>query len=530
LVLFFSSLADVQQKILTIIQFKKKQKKQNKLVDHQRAKNSLIPFLIDQPEELKIWEKSPGLSAFFGGDLSGALTAFDDSFDQLSFQEKLGWVRSHLEWARAYETLDHLSNLLFKTWIKSERDRPNSQLHHPWYDWLEWIKSSSTSPPETLSKNKVLNDWIQLKNLDQADLPQGLDPNYRRWVSFFKAVQTQNLKKASRLLKKIDLNAPMYSAQGQGDLPALSVYDPRVIQSLIQYHASQALSLSREFKGPARSLYAQSLMLLNQNQEALKEINRLLQEGPIDASKSKSFLSLLIASENGSWSDWLNQQKAFKVRLLVSLNQIPKALTFFKQWSAYLSQVHLPSPPSAPPLKQLKTVNSQTLMSTLWLNVGASWLKLPTSDPLLKSFPHLNILIEQRKDFAEQFLEMLEKQTKAQHRSYVISTQILTRWIDRMQLRYGESLLRTDQRVFAISALQGAEDSTAPMRRKNRNRIDLLITTTQANYIMNRHRTALKYLTRMRDNLPSCLFVLEMMSDLLSKKGSSIESNVNGGQ
>ena len=57
----------------------------------------------------------------------------------------------------------------------------------------------------------------------------------------------------------------MYVAEGKNDVPALAVYDPRIISSLIQYHASQALKISKNFEGVTRSLYIQSLLFLNQN-------------------------------------------------------------------------------------------------------------------------------------------------------------------------------------------------------------------------------------------------------------------------
>ena len=76
----------------------------------------------------------------------------------------------------------------------------------------------------------------------------------------------------------------MFKAKGKDEIPALPVYDIRVIPSIQRYHAAMAIEYSKSLDSWGQLLHARALSLYGSHAQAYKILKQLVATPPVHAS------------------------------------------------------------------------------------------------------------------------------------------------------------------------------------------------------------------------------------------------------
>ena len=465
--------------------------------------------LTHDAQALESWEKSDGWVMYYQGQLTKALEAFiSEVKGPLSKQAEIGQARAHLELATTYHHIMEINQFLLPKWLEFERARPNSKIHHNWYNLIEYLavfsepsqKARSSELKQKLDADDTMSTWLSVltgKSESFPDMPR-VNPKYRKWDRFSKAIFGNEFSKATKLMKKLKLDAKITTSKGEGSIPSLTIYDPRLPKVMMTYHAQAVLQRCSEIEWG--SYYcARAYEILGQKKEALEAFKAA-------ADQLKSFTTTAVAP---------NQKNN------PSINEIAHVLVTSHTSMAEFDQEIKTK------IQQLSAASKKTTASTEKMTTSALlWQSMLYS----KELPLPNLLPERRRALGILFNQALEE-AKGKQMNYVASLGLNDRWLDELHYLYAIELVKRDQRVKALKVLNASEEAKSGSRLQGRNRLPRLLLSAYNQLKMGRQRVSSKYFQRLKEILPAISFSLMMTSDILS--GTSFENNgsrVNAGQ
>lgn len=479
--------------------------------DKQALTKSVFVSLSKDAKGLESWEKSDGWVHLYQGQLTKALTAFENEIrsdqKEMASQAEVGHVRTLLELSLSYQHIVEINQHLIMGWLSYERGRPNSSVHAKWYDVIELLHLQSLPLKTTqqtarqdelissLSVDAEMKDWYMflIKGERVSPSTPKVKSSYKRWMKFAEAVESSDLKLAQKKMRKLNTSGLILISKGEEQSPNLEVYDPRIPNVLARYYAKRALQIcdSIEFG----SFYCgRAYELLGDQDKARAKFRASLTQ--LDALLKQS------------------HQHHIKHVLITAHT----ALDGFKDEISHRLTV-----------LGLSKGTPVQVASNLPLDITTSalvWgcLSMPQAQSLPPIFP------ERRRALGILYSQVLEEAQGSQ-KNYVASLGLNDRWLDELHYLYAVELVKRDRRVRALKVLNAAEEAKAGSRLQGRNRLPRLLLSAYNQLKMGRHRVSAKYFQRLKENLSALSFVLVMTSDILS--GKSFDSNgsrANAGQ
>jgi hypothetical protein len=526
----------------TTVNSNKKQQHAISSHDQEALRHSLFMRLSADQSAIRRWEKSDAWVAYYQGQLYQAIEAFNEKPPPLNTSDYIALARIHLSLSESYGTLYEIQKHLLKEWIDAEQKRPRADLHRPWYQWVEYaMRQQAGQKPQTTFAEDMQAWQVIIDSPLTAEVPDEASTAYKRWFSFYQASLASNWSKANKKWKRLKLQHPMFKAKGKDEIPALPVYDIRVIPSVQKYHAAMAIQYSKSLESWGQLLHARALSLYGSHSQAYQVLKQLIAKPPMNAS-----VDLLVLNASTQSNELQIQTLAYAaveahyLHLDKEKYQYLEMLDSFK----YTLPKVLPSPkakakakakPNLEGKKQVslnsniasKTDASQrsnmTLVQQVWYYWARSYLEPKNKIP--------EDMVAKRRVFIQQTLDLVKNESKVEGGfQSVASLGIVERWLDQLYFRLAEASIRSDQRVYAFNILKSLEDLGASMRVQGRNRLNRLILIAFNQLKMNRYRVTSKYLNRIRKELPVIKSLIEMTSDLLSGKAFLYQEKVNAGQ
>jgi hypothetical protein len=413
--------------------------------DIEALKDSVFVALSKDAKDLELWEKSEAWIKLYQGQNDEAIQAFNTEIKaqgQVHPAINIGKVRAQLELAISYQHLSIINRFLIPSWLTYERSRPNSDLHAQWYQLIEILFLSQSSDPkdqkayEALLKqakaSPELSEWLDFL-LEKGSSPKTakIESQYRRWLSFVTLSDTNELDKASKKLSKSKPNGHIFTASGQGKIPDLQVFDPRIPQSL-QNHYAQAvlqacskLTFGSYYCGRAYEILGDSKQALSNYKNALKEHKDLL------AKASQNYIEHVLLSTHSSFKGFADEIKARIKQLEFQHNLGSKSKEANPKQaieSPATSQAELS--PDSKTSSELSSESEATTSELLWL----AYAQEPTQN-LPQLFP------QRRRALGQAFSKALEE-AKGPQLSYVASLGLGDRWLDELHYHYAALLVK----------------------------------------------------------------------------------------
>lgn len=522
----------------TTVHHNKKQEHAISSHDQEALRHSLFMQLSADQSTIRRWEKSDAWVAYYQGQLYQAIEAFNEKPPPLNTSDNIALARMHLSLSESYGTLYEIQKHLLKEWIDAEQKRPRADLHRSWYQWVEYAMQDQAGqkPQAPLAEN--MQAWQAIIDSPlTAEVPDEASTAYKRWFSFYQASLASHWSKANKKWKRLKLQHPMFKAKGKDEIPALPVYDIRIIPSVQKYHAAMAIQYSKSLESWGQLLHARALRLYGSHSDAYQVLKQLIAKPPMNAS-----VDLLVLNA-------ATQSSELQIQALAYAAVEAHYLHLDKEKYQYLEMLHsfkytVPTiPPSSKAKVQSKiegqkqvTSNNNivpktdtfqrsnmTLVQQVWYYWARSYLEPKTKMP--------EDMVAKRRVFIQQTLDLVKNESKVEGGfQSVASLGIVERWLDQLYFRLAEASIRSDQRVYAFNILKSLEDLGASMRVQGRNRLNRLILIAFNQLKMNRYRVTSKYLNRIRKELPVIKSLIEMTSDLLSGKAFLYQEKVNAGQ
>ena len=475
--------------------------------DYKLLQNSIFVSLSKDAKDLELWEKSEAWIKLYQGQVHEALPTFETEIkaqDTVNPAIIVGKLRSQLELAVSYQHLNTVNQFLIKDWLSYERSRPDSDLHKQWYQLIEILYLSQNQQnaldQQSLKKltleakkSEELSEWLSFL-LEGGSSPANIkiETQYRRWQSFTKLLKAKKIAKAGKKLSKLKARGFIFTASGQGKIPDLEVFDPRIPRVLQDYYASAILESCKSV--PFGSYYcARAHEILNETdlaiahyKKAQQELQQLLNQAP------QNYIEHVLLTSHTSFS-------GFEVELRARLHALGEKST---------------DQSGSKTVKQEDSAKSELQKSTpdiLWTAFSQD-----ESQTLPQLFP------ERRRALGQIFSKALENGKGAQL-NYLASLGLNDRWLDELHYLYAGMLIKRDQRVQALKVLNTTEEAKAGSRLQGRNRLPRLLLSSYNQLKMGRYRVSAKYFQRLKAKIPALSFVLVMTSDILS--GKSFENN-----
>lgn len=270
-----------------------------------------------------------------------------------------------------------------------------------------------------------------------------------------------------------------------------------IYASVALQHCEQALKLSGASLA-AEWLAAEAEILLGRNEKALSHLELLLND------KSTAFpLSFVVISE---WTD------------LASL-----------RYAAALMKVLLQPQPKLAQLQAVeKPVVSGSLSKRTSTQVWLAWAVAQLGEtPASDAFP------EDRMLFSHIWSSVLQQLApdggELAGAQDVANLQLIDRLVDLWERRFAEALRKADP-ARAVKLRADAEEKTRAAEPSARNRWPSLAENARDNVTIGRARVALKYLSRLEEQLPAAGAPAELLRDLLTLQAMDQSSNAILGQ
>ena len=523
LFMFIMLACNTQKNTISAVQ---KQKNSFTADEINTLKASLFVTLTGKTDVIQRWEQSNAWIAYYQGQLYQALELFAQQ-SKLSELDAIAVARIHLDLSEIYQNLEDIQRLLLAEWLKSEQGRPRADLHKMWYQWIAYGMQKLLTPDSKTSNHDTANQpeatftdemkpWVQLlTHVDDADVPDQASTAYRKWFSFYKHVSKGNWDKADRLWKRLKLSTPMIKVKGQGDIPALAVYDVRVLSSVQKYHAHMAIRTSKDLQGWGQLIHTQALMQAKKHTKAYQVVQTLLKKVPQTTPEE-----ILVLNS-------VTQEQELHIKAMAYTSVLAHKLGESKACEAWLQKVkdfryqfdHSHSEDT----NQKASKASMSLVQSVWYYWARSFMDQKSKVP--------QALLSKRRAYIQKTLDLVKTESKTPNGfQSVAGLGMVERWLDQLYFRLAEATFRTDQRVYAFNILKSLEDLTAAMRLQGRNRLNRLILIAFNQLKMNRYRVTSKYFNRIRKEFPAIKSLIEMTSDLLSGKAFLNQEKVNAGQ
>lgn len=470
---------------------------------------------------------SDGWRSFFTGAPREALVAFDADVDRVP-EARIGAARAAIELAEAHARLALLVRALTPQMLKAQASRPGADASAAWRSYIDGrlaqargqdpaaafaavpadspaaaFVAAATAPSEAAAADGAAAgdapaaDQAAVAALLRGDaagsdatLPAGGTDAYAERLQIRALVAAGRIKEASKRLERLDPAEPdIVIGEGTG---RLTLRDPIAADVHARLHAARVVELLADDKGWPRLLKADALRMLDRDAEALAELDALLAAPPAEAP-----FAMLVVSDALGVDDLKSQAHALRARLLAEKGDAAGAVAV------------------------VDAMPVTTVGQRVWKSWAGSFAG--KGDPA--AFP------EDRTVVARLYIEAIEALGEAAKGvNDVTELALVDRYVDTLQRRHADALVRLDQPARAVKMREAAEEKTSAQAPSARNALSALTAAALDSVAIGRPRVALKYLSRMSEALPAAKGPDQMLRDLLSHRALEHSGDVTVGQ
>ncbi|MCA9543048.1 MAG: hypothetical protein KC613_01625 [Myxococcales bacterium] len=482
--------------------------------DRAAAKGSWILAIARDPDVLsKLADTAgDGWRGLFVGDPAAAVEGFDAAARSAdAVDARTGLARAALDLADANHSLGLLQVGLTERWLDAVGTRPNAEQTAAWRALIQarlLVRQGkdAAEPLARVGSDPSLAGWVPHLAADAAsplalhlrgqgpapaEWPAGTSETYQQRLGAWAAARQGDWRESQRRLKGHDPEAADF-AIGEG-LERIGFRDPLVAGFEAQIWAARALEAVDKLEGWPAYHAARAELLLGRPKAAAQRLERLLAAPPAEAP-----FAMLALSEFLDRADLLAGVGALRVQALVEAGEKAAAEAAFAKLEG----------------------------TTVGQRVLRSWAGAVLGKPL-----DTGIFPEDRDVLAGALrgeVQALGAAAKGQQDLSQLS--LVERYVDRVQRRYAATLAMSGQPAAAVKARQAAEDKTAAMAPSPRNTLPALAAAAYDQVGIGQRRVALKYLSRMKEQVPAASGPAEMLRDLLSLKAMEHDGSATAGQ
>lgn len=471
----------------------------------------VIAHARDPAPLLALAGTSEGWQALFTGKPGEALETFLRDAET-SPEARIGAARAALELARAHARLGFLVRALTPDLLKAQASRPGAEPGAPWRayisarlatargqdakDALAGVPADSPAAPWAAALAADAQTPLaallrgQAAGID-AELPPGGTAAYAERLAIRALLDAGRFKEARARYDRLDPSAADILV-GEGEAQA-ALRDPVVADIGARIYAAQVVELLGEAGGWPLLLKADALRILGKTDDALAALTALAGAAPAPAAG----LSMLVLSDALGAADLTGRVAAERARLLAEKGDEAGAIALIDA---------LPR-------------------DTVAQRVLRAWAGSFVGRVDAEAFP------EDRTELSKALLEVVAGLGDAAPGAGSINELLLVeRYVDAVQRRFAEALVRMDRPALAVKMRDAAEDKTSAQAPSARNTLSALAAAALDNVGIGRPRVALKYLSRMGEALPAAAGPAEMLRDLLSHRAMQQSGGVTSGQ
>jgi hypothetical protein len=516
-----------------------------------KALSSWLTEVAKDIKPLKAWEDNDGWVAYFQGNHALAFEHFSKQITRfLPIQATndaelivernhtlIGLVRSALSLSETYFHLHTLTADIFEDWQVIEEQRENRTLN---VDQIAWLKSRfSENTFKFDSKNPHFENTAQITSfIEMSEILNGIkydqniildDATFRKLLTFLQE------KKSGLSISMKDQNQKVHHFQDP-----LVHHFYRIAFAVVALQTSQiALALVND-SANTNALRLDEIEAFNEVGQRDLAISRLKSLQTQNLQITQASMDQLILSEILTVQDLPFKQTS----MLISL-QYQQAIDLINQ--GQVAQAQSLDQEAKVLLDGLKTSTAQAHLSAK--------LQLAKATAYQERFKQILNLAQQGKtNFDVNRLSYLPKienpqsewqenqlifpqirqpllkiyQEKIGNDPQIVQFDLPERLINLQQRAYASMMLVQNQLVWALKSFEASEERGLELGGKNT--LNALLQNAIVNLYTQRLRVASKYLNRIRPNLPSIAWALDMLSDLLTHQAQKDQGGVNAGQ
>ncbi len=476
-----------------------------------RFESSWLVGLARDPKPLvELAQSSPGWRALFTGQTREALEAFEEDADK-SPTARTGAARTALELARAHARIGFMIRALTPDLLKVQASRPGAEASAPWRAYIEarLAQSRGADPAAALARipaDAPAAPWAaalksgadtplgallrgEAAGVD-AELPPGGTEAYEIRLRVRALVAAGRVKEARARYGRLEAKAGDVIL-GEGK-ERVALRDPAAADVGARLYAALTVELLADASGWPLLLKADAQRMLGQPDAALATLDALGAAAPAAPG-----LPMLVLSDALDAGDLKEQAAALRARLLAEKGDEPGAG---------------------------KAVDGLA-RGTIGQRVVQAWAGSFIGRVDAEAFP------EDRTVFSRALIDVVTAVGEdAPGAATLAELMLVDRYVDAVQRRFADALVRMDRPALAVKMRDAAEDKTSAQAPSARNALSALTAAALDNVGIGRPRVALKYLSRMSTALPAADGPAEMLRDLLSHKAMEQGSGVTSGQ
>ncbi len=467
--------------------------------ERKRFDASWLVALAGDPKPLvALAESSDGWRSLFTGETRAALDGFMDDAEA-SADARIGAARAALELARAHARIGFLVRALTPKMLEVQASRPGAEAGAPWRAYIEARLAQARGEDASKPSSKIPTDAPaaafaaamapeattplaallrgQAAGLD-AELPPGGTDAYAARLQIRALVDAGKLKEARARFGRLDPKAGDI-VLGTGK-EQVALRDPVAADVGARLYAALTVDLLADTGGWPLLLKADALRMLGKTDDALAALDGL-NTPPADAPG----LAMLVLTDALEADDLVAQAGALRARLLADKGD---------QAGAGKAVDALPR-------------------ETIGQRVVQAWAGSFIGRVDAEAFP------EDRTRFSRNLIDAVTAVgDDAPGAATLAELMLVDRYVDVVQRRFADALVRMDRPALAVKMRAAAEDKTSAQAPSARNALSALAAAALDNVGIGRPRVALKYLSRMSEALPAAAGPADMLRDLLSHK------------
>ena len=530
--------------------------------------SSWLTDLSKDIKPLKAWEENDGWVAYFQGDHALAFDHFSKQItkflpiqatqDAELIEERnhtfIGLIRSAFSLSETYGWLHTLTADIFEDWQVIEAQRENATLNAEQITWLKNRFYQSNLSFE--AKNPYFENSAQISAF--IEISQSLnaikfdqkpilnDESFKKLISFLQE------KKSGLMISVKDQNQKVHQFQDplahhfyQVAFATIALQTAQLAQTVQNTQNKQELGSSMH------ALVLDEIQALSEIGQRDLAINRLKDLESKQLKITQAYPDQILLSDVLSVQDFALKQKSTLIVLLYQkaidlINQgqmiqaqalDQEAKTLLETLKTSTQNAHLSAKLQSSKalayqerFKQILSLASQAKSDTTSKDLNATNFDVNRLSYLPKIQESQTELQETDLLFPQIRQPLLKiYQEKIGNDPQIVQFDLPERLINLQQRAYASIMLVQNQLVWALKSFEASEERGLELGGKNT--LNALLQNAIVNLYTQRLRVASKYLNRIRPNLPSIAWALDMLSDLLTHQAQKDQgSGVNAGQ
>jgi hypothetical protein len=323
-----------------------------------------------------------------------------------------------------------------------------------------------------------------------AELPPGATEAYAERLRIRALVAAGRTREARARLDRLDPAEPDILI-GAGD-SRVALRDPVVADVYARVYAALVIDILAGQTGWSTLLRIDALHLLARGADGLAALDALIAAPPATTD-----LALLVLSDTLGQADLIAEAQALRARLLAEKGDTAGALAIADA---------LPT-------------------GTIGQRVRRTWASSFAGKGDIDAFP------QDRTVLSRVYLDAVTALgDQAKGAGDIAELGLIDRYVDAVQRRFADALIRLDDPARAVKMREAAEEKAQAQAPSARNTLSALTAAALDSVAIGRPRVALKYLGRMSEALPAAGGPAEMLRDLLSHRALEQSGGVTAGQ